>query len=92
MEWLLFFCAVAKQIQRLFPVIFERTHEPKGSTKVELGAAKRKLLENSYWEIVAVKIAEMGVFNITGLTPLEAVMKKRAYDVIRVYSLKITEI
>jgi hypothetical protein len=34
----------------------------------------------------------MGVFNITGLTPLEAVMNKRAYDVIRVYSLKITEI
>jgi hypothetical protein len=56
---------------------------------VAVGKAKAEAAKKFYWEIVALKVAESGVFNIAGLTPLEAVMVKRAYDVLKVYQLKI---
>jgi hypothetical protein len=92
MECLLFFYHVGAEVQRLFPVIYD-THDPyKDEKKVDIGAVKKRTHEQSYWEIVAVEMAKLGVFNIRELTPLEAVMEKRAYDVLRVYNLHLVKL
>jgi hypothetical protein len=36
-------------------------------------------------------VAETGVFNIANVTPLEAVMNERAFDVLKIFNLKLTE-
>jgi hypothetical protein len=36
-------------------------------------------------------VAETGVFNTGNVTPLEAVMDKRVYDVLKIFNLKLTE-
>jgi hypothetical protein len=36
-------------------------------------------------------VAETGVFNTQDLTPLEAVIEKRAFDVLKIFNLKLTE-
>ncbi len=92
MVWILFFCAVAKEIQRLFPVIYEKPPIEKGAKPTNIGAIKTKTIENFYWEIVAIKVAELGIFNIGNVAPLEIVMNKRAYDVLKVYNLKLTNL
>lgn len=39
--------------------------------------------------MVAVKVAEKGIFNTEHITPLEAVMEKRAFDILRVFNLSL---
>jgi hypothetical protein len=39
--------------------------------------------------MVAIKVAEKGVFNTYNMTPLEAVMDKRAFDILRVFNLNL---
>lgn len=92
MELLLFFCAAAKEVQRIFPVIYD-TYDPNPSEKkASIGAVKKEAINFYYWEIVAIKVAELGVFNTGELSPLELVMNKRAYDVLKVYNLKLTQL
>lgn len=91
MECLLFFCRVGKEIQRLFPLIYDQEPTAQSSKGISNTTAKTITIKNHFWEIVAVKVAETGVFNTSNVTPLEAVMEKRAFDVLKIFNLKLTE-
>jgi len=41
--------------------------------------------------MVAIKVAEKGVFNTYDMTPLEAVMSKRAYDILKIFNLNLAQ-
>ena len=41
--------------------------------------------------MVAIKVAEKGVFNTEYMTPLEAVMEKRAFDVLKIFNLSLAQ-
>jgi hypothetical protein len=36
-------------------------------------------------------VAEQGVFNIGTVTPLESVMNQRAFDVLKIFNLNLTQ-
>jgi len=86
-----FFCRVVREVQRLFPLIYDQEPTSKDSKSISTTTAKTITVKNHYWEIVAVKVAETGVFNLANITPLEAVMEKRAFDVLKIFNLKLTE-
>jgi hypothetical protein len=91
MECLLFFCRVVREVQRLFPLIFDQEPTTTDTKSISTTTAKTITVKNHYWEIVAIKVAETGVFNIANVTPLDAVMNERAYDVLKIFNLKLTE-
>jgi hypothetical protein len=91
MECLLFFCRVVREVQRLFPLIYDQEPTTTDTKSISTTTAKTITVKNHYWEIVAIKVAETGVFNIANVTPLDAVMNERAYDVLKIFNLKLTE-
>ena len=87
-----YFLAVGKEVERIYRLIYDK--EPtsaKDSKSIKETTAKTITIKNHFWEIVAIKVAEQGVFNIEGITPLEAVMNKRAFDVLKVFNLNLTQ-
>ena len=86
-----FFCRVGREIQRLFPLIYDQEPTSSSTKSVSNTTAKSITIKNHFWEIVAIKVAETGVFNIANVTPIEAVMNERAFDVLKIFNLKLTE-
>ena len=88
---LTFFCSVTREVQRLFPLIYDSEPTDGGKNRIDETTAKTITVKNHFWEIAAIKVAETGVFNTGNVTPLETVMNKRAYDVLKIFNLKLTE-
>jgi len=92
LELFVFFYSVDKEIQRLFPIIFDRGESGTEKTKGGItGRSKKDVVrENSFWEIVAIQVAEKRIFDTKTRLGLDAVNNTRAYDVLRIFQLILT--
>lgn len=86
LECLLFFCAVTKQMERLFPLIYGKDYTTKGS-KSEAddgkGAIAKSIQKNNYWQIVELEVCKLNAFN----NGLEGVKNTNAIEVLTVFNL-----
>lgn len=41
--------------------------------------------------MVAIEVAEKGVFNTNDITPIDAVMESRAFDVLKIFNLSLAK-
>jgi len=89
--FILFFCRVSREVQRLFPLIYDQEPTSANNERVSHSTAKSITIKNHFWEIAALKVAETGVLNHGNLTPLETVFESPAFDVLKVFNLNLTQ-
>lgn len=82
---MVFFCNAARQVQDLFPVLFD---QPAKQPKDERGDLQKAVSKRFYWEIVENEAAKVGIFNINGCSPKESIQKTKAFDVLKYMNLQ----
>ena len=86
MGCLLFFYAVQSEIVKRFPNIFKGGDKP-----LKTGSTSERIVSKLSWQIEAYKIAEKGIFNREGLTPIQSVRKTNIYEIMLYTSLMIAD-
>jgi ABC-type molybdenum transport system ATPase subunit/photorepair protein PhrA len=82
---LLFFDEVKREIY----VRFADLYAGKGNGKSQL--ASERLNEKYGWYLTIKKVAESGLFNLTGYTPMESAEKAKLYQVFQYLASKAAE-
>ena len=82
---LLFFDQVKREIYLRFADLYAA----KGDGKSQL--ASEKLNERYGWYLTIKKVAESGLFNLTGFTPMESAEKAKLYQVFQYLASKAAE-